>query len=57
MQLVENQGIVKSKKCHIPSPHLFTLFAEAICEKKTGEGKVKAKSGEAFTLNLLIHRA
>jgi hypothetical protein len=34
MQLVENQGIVKSKKCHIPSPQLFTLFAEAICEKK-----------------------
>ncbi len=24
--------------------------------KKTGEGKVKAKSGETFTLNLLIHR-
>jgi len=22
-----------------------------------GEGKVKAKSGETFTLNLLIHRA
>lgn len=34
VQLVENQGIVKSKKCHIPSPHLFTLFAEAISEKK-----------------------
>jgi hypothetical protein len=41
VQSVENQGIVKSKKRHIPSPHLFTLFAEAISEK-TGEGKVKA---------------
>ena len=34
VQSVENQGIVKSEKCHIPSPHLFTLFAEAISEKK-----------------------
>ncbi len=57
VQSVENQGIVKSEKCHIPSPHLFTLFAEAISEKKTGEGKVKAKSGESFTLNLLILRS
>ena len=36
---------------------LFTLFAEAISEKKMSEGKVKAKSDETFTLNLLIHRA
>jgi hypothetical protein len=33
MQLAENQGFLKSKKCYIPSPHLFTLFAEVISEK------------------------
>ena len=57
MQLAENQGVVKSKKKVIFLHLVCSPFSQRSFPKKTGEGKVKAKSGEIFTLNLLIHRA